>query len=42
MDEMDIVYDFMSKEYMIKTSSIILKIQDFTKVTIVDHNDDTL
>ena len=40
--EMEIFYDLRSKECMIKISFIILKIQDFTEVTMLDHKDDTL
>ena len=37
----EIVYVSRSKEYMLKTS-FKLRIQDFFKVTIVDHKIDTL
>ena len=38
--EMEAMCDSRSKKYMIKISFIILKIQDFTKDTIVNHKDD--
>ena len=40
--EMEIVYDSRSKEYMVNISFIILRIQASTKVTIVDCKEDNL
>ena len=40
--EMKIVYDSRSKEYMVNISFIILRIQASTKVTIVDCKEDNL